>query len=118
MTMILQSVAFSEPYRYVSVPPGEHAVVWYLSIPRGCAAFIRKVAVDTYSDTYTNWEVDGRLVEKIMRTVLWTTSFVPEEFNPPYIARRWIKFTFFNNSELTLTPGVLCNGELVTPIYS
>jgi hypothetical protein len=111
----LEREAFPEPYRYVKegVDPGENAVVFYLTIPRGSVGFISKVAIDVYSDTYVEFRIDGRLVENTRRTVLEVESFTPETYDPPLVVEKWVKFTFFNNSTATVYPGVLCNGEIV-----
>ena len=105
--------AFDRPYRYETVEPGEHKVLWELVVPRDHAAFIRKVGVDWYNDTHWEWRMDGVLKERIQRTIEDVSSFKPDEYDPPLIAEKWIRFTFWNNSGAALTPGCLVEGELV-----
>lgn len=72
--------------------------------------FIRKVGINWYTDCYYEWNVDGRLVEKILRSIEMKE---PDEYEPPIIAEKKIQFVFFNNGDEAITAGVLCSGELV-----
>ena len=72
-------------------------------------AFINKISVDWFAACYWEWKVDGRLVDRIERTI---SISEPDEYNPPIVAKHWIKWTYFNESDTDRRVGVLCDGVL------
>ena len=109
--MTLQSIPFPTPYQYkAAVAPGERVLIWELLLSAGYVGFIGKVAWDWYEKSFYEWKIDGHLYEKLQRTSEVQT---PDEYSPPIIAQKSIRFYFTNNDTKTLAPGVLCDGQMV-----
>ena len=109
----LKSIAFPESYQYKEdVAPGERVLVYELLIGGGYTGFIDKMGINWYADTFYDFIIDGRRQEKIERSIEMTQ---PDEYDPPFVAKKSIRFWFNNNSANTISPGVLCSGQLVRP---
>lgn len=108
--MPLESRGFPKPYDYADVPAGQKAVVWRMGGWGDYVAFINKISVDWFAGTHWEWTVDGKLVDRIERTI---SISEPDEYDPHIVAKRWVRWTFFNESSEARKVGVLCDGVLV-----
>ena len=100
---------FPTPYQYAEVPAGEKKIVWELKVTGGYTGFINKVSCDWYKSCFWEWSVDGVLIEKVEREVSVTE---PDEFSPPIIARKWIRWIYYNKDTVDHVVGVMLDGEL------
>lgn len=114
--MQLERIVFPDPYQYKTVEIGEKVIVWDMPVSGGYVAFIDKVSVDWYVDTFTEFIIDGILKEKIQRTILDVDSVRLEPYDPPLIAEKRVRFIVTNNSDADIVPGILCDGYLCKPI--
>ena len=112
--MKIERIKFPEPYQYKQVEAGQHDTVWYMPVTGGYIAFIDEIGVTYHPNCYYEFIVDGTLVEKVQRTLSITQ---PKHYDPPIIARKYIKWVFYNNDSEAHVAEVLCEGYLCKPIW-
>lgn len=111
--MTLERQQIPEAYRTLTVAPGSNGIVWEERFTPGFPGFIDKIGIDWYRDTWYDFIIDGRSVEKIVRTIEVTT---PDEYNPPFVSTKRVRFVFHNESSDSLDAGVLCSGYRARPL--
>jgi hypothetical protein len=93
------------------IPAGKSDTVFYLRIPKGYFAFIDQVANTYFPNCFYEWIIDHDSIEKVEREIAPLNS--PKEFNPPFVAKTFIKWEGYNENSEDHLFEVLNNGYLV-----
>jgi hypothetical protein len=101
---------FIDPHQYKLVKAGESNIVYEFNIPKGYVAFIDQVANSWFPNTYLVWIVDWE-EERINREIAPINQ--PKEYNPPILAKNFIRWVGYNNDTQDHVFEVLCNGFLI-----
>lgn len=114
----LESITIPTPRRSAGIAAGETKLVWAESLSGGFVAFIDRISVTRGDDelgnnnTYVSFQVDGVEIEKIRREI---SLNLPDRFDPPIVAEKWIKFYAHNGDIEEHQFEVLVQGCLVRP---
>lgn len=99
------------PHQYDSVSAGQKKTIFYFKVPSGMVLFVKQVANTWDNNTYWLFEIDGeRVYPKIERVIAELDE--PKEYDPPFLVKGNVKWTFYNNSSSTVSAEVLCDGIL------
>ena len=115
----LESHTIPSPRRHKNVAPGEYKIIWEESMSGGFIAFIDRVSVSRgdselgNNDTYVSFQIDGVEIEEIRREI---SLNMPDRFDPPIVAEKWIKFYAYNGDSVEHNFEVVVQGSIVKPV--
>jgi hypothetical protein len=107
---IVSLSTFASPHQYKLVKARSSAVVYEFIIPRGYIAFIDQVANTYFPNTYLTWVVDSE-EETVEREI--APIDVPKKYDPPIIAKNYIRWIAYNNDTEDHLFEVICDGYLL-----
>lgn len=114
MIPVIEKKAFPEPYQYkTDVAPGESVTIYLLKMFSTYAGFIENIACSWWENTYYEFRIDGRLEEKIERSIPFAT---PYKYDTPLIVEKKVEWIFVNNGTVPRDPDVLCQGTIARQI--
>jgi hypothetical protein len=109
----VKTITFStliNPHQYKLVKSGKSDIVYEFIIPKGHIAFIDQIANSFFPNTYFRFIVDWE--EEIVQREIAPIN-QPKEFNPPIVAKNFIRWIACNNDSEDHVFEVLCDGFLV-----
>ena len=116
MTPQLEYLNFPQPYATKTLAAGASGTVFEMIISGGYTGFIEDVWILWYTNTYLEWIVDGVPATGESRIEHDIGSLdSPKKYNPPIVARNFIKVIAHNNASSSKTFEILIDGVLSKP---
>jgi len=113
--MNLDQINFPQCYQYKKVSAGETDTIWEMPVTGGYEAFIDKVYIRWFTNTWLKFEIDGEPVEtpKIEYEVGSLSS--PRKYDPPLVARKYVRVIAHNESTQDHVFEAFIDGVLAKP---
>ena len=112
----LEYLNFPQPYATKTLAAGSSATIFEMIISGGYTGFIEDVWILWRSDTWLEWIVDGVPATGESRIEHDIGSLdSPKKYNPPIIARNFIRVIAHNDASASKTFEVLIDGVLSKP---
>lgn len=100
-----------QTYQYLTLAPGASGTIFLLDIPPKYFGFLERVANRWYNDTYLDWKIDGKLIERVRREFA-IVGREPYILEPPFIIKKELRWLGKNDSSASVTLAVMCDGRL------
>ena len=97
----MNSIPFADPNQQELVPSNEKKRVFYFKIPEGMTGFIYKVILTKVEGIEWFWYIDDEIVP---------IENEEEDFDPPYLVKKYVEFEAKNNTINDLLLNVSCQG--------
>lgn len=108
VTPNLECLEFPNSFQYVLVASGQTKELFYLPINGGYVGFIDRIACDWFENTVLEFIIDG-IPKRIEYEIQINKPYV---YEPPLVARRFIRWRAINNDTKDHYFGILCDGRL------
>lgn len=110
----IQSFNFPQAYQYLTLEAGEFGTVWYMPVGGGFVAFVQQVYIRWFTDTVLEFVIDGVPVELTVEHYMGLVTG-QRSYNPPLVARQFIRVVAHNNSDVKHTFEATIDGEMCKP---